>query len=117
MEFKPVATNTTPAPRPQRLFHSLPSALSSLRTFVASLGSKGYLLAVGAIVLLVGSALSQHFMTSRNLISVLITASVVSVLAVGQYLVIVTGGIDLSVGAVAAVSSVIVGLALQQGTP
>ncbi|MEV7634402.1 ABC transporter permease [Microbacterium sp. NPDC089318] len=117
MEFKPVATNTTPAPRAQRLIHSLPSALSSLRTFVTSLGSKGYLLAVGAIVLLVGSALSQHFMTSRNLISVLITASVVSVLAVGQYLVIVTGGIDLSVGAVAAVSSVIAGLALQQGTP
>jgi ribose transport system permease protein len=117
MEFKPVATNTTPIPPARRLAQSLPSALTSLRTFVASLGSKGYLLAVGAIVLLVGSALSQHFMTSRNLISVLITASVVSVLAVGQYLVIVTGGIDLSVGAVAAVSSVIAGLALQQGTP
>jgi ribose transport system permease protein len=117
MEFKPVATNTTQIPPARRLSPSLPSALTSLRTFVASLGSKGYLLAVGAIVLLVGSALSQHFMTSRNLISVLITASVVSVLAVGQYLVIVTGGIDLSVGAVAAVSSVIAGLALQQGIP
>jgi ribose transport system permease protein len=112
-----VATNTTPPPTARKPFRNLPGAVTSLRTFASSLGSKGYLLAVGAIVLLVGSALSQHFMTSRNLISVLITASVVSILAVGQYLVIVTGGIDLSVGAVAAVSSVIVGLALQQGAP
>lgn len=89
----------------------------AVKEFAASLGSKGYLLVVGAIVLIVGSAVSPYFFTSRNLVAVLITASVVSVLAVGQYLVIVTGGIDLSVGAVAALSSVAVGLTLQQGVP
>lgn len=89
----------------------------AVKDFATSLGSKGYLIVVGALVLIVGSALSPYFLTQRNLVTVLITASVVSVLAVGQYLVIVTGGIDLSVGAVAALSSVAVGLTLQQGIP
>ena len=110
-----MALNTSSRPQTGKQLPGLPTALNSVSTIFTSLGSKGYLLAVGAIVLLIGSALSQHFFTSRNLVSVLITASVVSVLAVGQYLVIVTGGIDLSVGAVAAVSSVLAGLALQQG--
>jgi ribose transport system permease protein len=93
------------------------SAIKAMKGFVASFGSKGYLIVVAALVLIVGSALSPYFLTERNLVAVLITASVVSVLAVGQYLVIVTGGIDLSVGAVAALSSVAVGLTLQQGVP
>jgi ribose transport system permease protein len=89
----------------------------SWREAVGSLGSKAYLFAVTAIVMLVGSALSPYFLTSRNLVAVLITASVVSVLAVGQFMVIVTGGIDLSVGSVAALSSVVGALMLQQGLP
>jgi ribose transport system permease protein len=93
------------------------SRLDTLRESFGSLGSKAYLFAVTAIVMLVGSALSPFFLTSRNLVAVLITASVVSVLAVGQFMVIVTGGIDLSVGAVAALSSVVGALMLQQGLP
>ena len=118
MEFKPVAPIPPHSP-PARRLTSRPAVRPQCRSGHSSARSapRDICWLVGAIVLLVGSALSQHFMTSRNLISVLITASVVSVLAVGQYLVIVTGGIDLSVGAVAAVSSVIAGLALQQGTP
>lgn len=110
-----MALNTSPVLPPQPQTSRLSAAVNALRTFTSSLGSKGYLFVVGALVLAVGSVLSPYFMTSRNLIAVLITASVVSVLAVGQYLVIVTGGIDLSVGAVAALSSVTVGLALQAG--
>jgi ribose transport system permease protein len=88
---------------------------SRLRESVSALGSKAYLFIVTALVVVVGSALSPHFFTSRNLIAVLITASVVSVLAVGQFTVIVTGGIDLSVGSVAALSSVVAGIVLQHG--
>ncbi|MGY1590896.1 ABC transporter permease [Geodermatophilus sp. SYSU D00708] len=94
-----------------------PNRFTALRESVGSLGSKLYLFAVTAIVMLVGSALSPFFLTSRNLMAVLITASVVSVLAVGQFMVIVTGGIDLSVGSVAALSSVVGALMLQSGLP
>lgn len=82
-----------------------------------TLGPKAYLFSVALVVVLVGFILSPYFLTSRNLVSVLITASVVSILAVGQFMVIVTGGIDLSVGSVAALSSVVSAMALQQGMP
>lgn len=85
--------------------------------FWAALGPKAYLFSVALLVMLVGFILSPYFLTSRNLVSMLITASVVSILAVGQFMVIVTGGIDLSVGSVAALSSVVSALALQQGMP
>jgi len=75
------------------------------------------LFAVAVLVLIIGTILSPFFFTSRNLVAVLITASVVSVLAVGQFLVIVTGGIDLSVGSVAALSSVVAGLVLARHLP
>lgn len=82
-----------------------------------ALGTKAYLFTVGVLVVLIGFGLSPYFLTSRNLVAVLVTASVVSILAVGQFMVIVTGGIDLSVGSVAALSSVVSALALQNGVP
>ena len=90
------------------------SALARIRSAV---GTRGYLLLVLAGVMLAGTLLSPYFFTSRNLEEVLISASIVAVLAVGQFFVIVTGGIDLSVGSTAALSSVILGLSLQAGLP
>lgn len=60
-----------------------------------------------AIVSIVGASLSPFFLTEANLRNIVITGSVVSVLAVGQFIVIVTAGIDLSVGAVAALATVV----------
>jgi ribose transport system permease protein len=91
--------------------------LSHLREAFATLGPQAYLFLVLGAVLVVGSALSPFFLTERNLLAVLITASVVSVLAVGQLTVIVTGGIDLSVGSVAALSSVVAALLMRDGQP
>ncbi|MCW2840936.1 MAG: putative D-ribose transporter permease protein [Aeromicrobium sp.] len=88
-----------------------------LRRVWDALGTKAYLFSVALLVVLIGYVLSPYFLTSRNLVAVLITASVVSILAVGQFMVIVTGGIDLSVGSVAALSSVVSALALQNGMP
>jgi ribose transport system permease protein len=89
--------------------------VARVRNLAGALGSKAVLLAVTAVVLIVGSVASPHFFTTRNLTAVLITASVVSVLAVGQFKVIVTGGIDLSVGSVMALSSVVGAIVLKQG--
>jgi ribose/xylose/arabinose/galactoside ABC-type transport system permease subunit len=55
------------------------------------------------------------FLTSGNLVNVLRQVSMNGILAVGITFVILTGGIDLSVGAVVAVTSVIAGRMLDEG--
>lgn len=63
---------------------------------------------VGLIVLVLAlSLLSDSFLTGRNLVQVGIQAAVVAVLAFGQTFVIVAGGIDLSVGSVAAFTGIV----------
>ncbi|WP_170182374.1 ABC transporter permease [Blastococcus colisei] len=59
-------------------------------------------------MVLTGFIVSPNFLTSFNLQGLLSQAAVLGVLAIGQYVVIVAGGFDLSVGAVAAVSSIVV---------
>jgi len=55
------------------------------------------------------------FLTSGNLINVLRQVSMNGILAVGITFVILTGGIDLSVGSVVAVTSVIAGRMMEEG--
>ena len=57
------------------------------------------------------AVLEPVFLTPRNIGNVLAQTSVICVLAMGQFLVIVTRGVDLSVGAVVALSSVVGALA------
>lgn len=56
------------------------------------------------IICLVFSYLSPYFMTTRNMLNIFSQVSEIGIMAVGAALVIVIGGIDLSVGAVLAVS-------------
>src|SRR5690348_8473510 len=66
------------------------------------------ILAFGALFLLVifFSLWSPYFFNFDNFNNILIATSVVAVLALGETFVIVTGGIDLSIGTVMTVSSV-----------
>ena len=50
---------------------------------------------------------SPQFLSSNNLFNLIVQASVVTVIAVGMTLVIITAGIDLSVGSVAALAGVV----------
>lgn len=59
---------------------------------------------------------SEVFLTSQNIINILRQISINGILAVGMTFVILTGGIDLSVGSVVAITGVIVGSLLQNGT-
>ena len=65
---------------------------------------------------LVGSLLSPLFLTSANLTNVLQQSAFIGVLALGQYLVILTGGIDLSVGSLLALSTMVGALVMPQGS-
>ena len=58
------------------------------------------------------SILSPYFLTANNLLNLLDQSVVVGIVAIGMSFVILTGGIDLSVGSVAGLTGVVLGLAL-----
>jgi len=68
-----------------------------------------------AIVIIMSFA-SPVFMTSKNIVNIIRQISINGIIAVGMTFVILTGGIDLSVGSVVAITSVICGYLLEQGT-
>ncbi|GAA1802250.1 ABC transporter permease [Agromyces neolithicus] len=63
-------------------------------------GSLQQLLAFASLIVIVAvfSFLSPHFFTTNNLVSILTAATVTGILALGTTFVIITGGIDLSIG-------------------
>lgn len=61
--------------------------------------------------------LTPHFLTVSNLLNVAEQTSINAVVAVGMTYVIVSGGIDLSVGSLVALSGVVLGVLLQGGQP
>ena len=71
-------------------------------------------LALGALVILLAffSLISEPFRTADNYVSILVATAVNGVLAMGVTFVIITGGIDLSVGTTMTLCSVVLGLAV-----
>src|SRR5881296_3878216 len=59
--------------------------------------------------------LTPHFLTVSNLLNVAEQTSINAIVAVGMTFVIISGGIDLSVGSIVALSGVVLGTALQSG--
>lgn len=68
--------------------------------FVRLRGSLQQLLAAASLIVIVAffSFASSHFFTANNLVSILTAATVTGILALGTTFVIITGGIDLSIG-------------------
>jgi len=63
------------------------------------------------------SFLSPQFLTVQNLLNLFLQATVIATIAVGMTLVILTAGIDLSVGSVLAFTAVVTADVLQTGIP
>ncbi len=61
--------------------------------------------------------LTPHFLTVSNLVNVVEQTSINAIVAVGMTFVILSGGIDLSVGSIVALTGVVLGTALQGGQP
>ncbi len=71
-----------------------------------------------AVLVVAMSLLSGDFLTAQNLLNVGVQAAVIAVLAFGVTFVIISGGIDLSVGSVAALSATVLAfLATVEGVP
>jgi ribose transport system permease protein len=60
---------------------------------------------------------SPYFMTFDNLMTVILQSSVIGILAIGVTFVIISAGIDLSVGAVLALAGMVIGKAVNGGLP
>jgi len=69
------------------------------------------------ILIIVLWILSPHFLTISNLLNVAQQTSINAVIAVGLTFVIISGGIDLSVGSILAFSGICLGSAMQSGFP
>ena len=80
----------------KRFFHTFRSEISMLIVFI--------------IFYIVMSVVSPAFNTKSNILNVLSQMSVVAIIAIGQTFVIVSGGIDLSVGTIVALSGMIGGM-------
>jgi ribose transport system permease protein len=74
-----------------------------------------FLSLIGLFVFL--SIASPYFLTTTNLASVVRQTAVINIMALGMTLVIVSGGIDLSVGAILAFSGVAGTMAMASGQP
>jgi ribose transport system permease protein len=73
---------------------------------------------ISLIALFVGlSIASPNFLTATNLSSVVRQTATISIMALGMTLVIVSGGIDLSVGAILAFAGTLGTMAIVAGAP
>jgi len=81
------------------------------------IGKYGNLIGLVFLIILTTALTNGTFFTQRNLINVLRQVSVNGILAVGMTLVIIIGGIDLSVGSVVALTGIVVALSQPLGTP
>lgn len=90
--MSPPATPPGPAPAPPRV----PLGQRIWRDYGSLIG----LLVIGAVL----SGLSDRFLTASNLINVARQVSINAIVAAGMTLVIITGGIDLSVGSTIALA-------------
>ena len=61
--------------------------------------------------------LTPHFLTISNLLNITQQTTINAIIAVGMTFVILSGGIDLSVGSIVALAGVVLGSALQAGQP
>ncbi|MDP5217318.1 ABC transporter permease [Ruegeria sp. 2205SS24-7] len=73
---------------------------------------------VTLVVLIIAfSFTSPAFLSVNNGLTILLQTSVIGLLAIGMTMVIITGGIDLSVGSILALAGVIAGLTIKMGLP
>lgn len=82
-------------------------------SFLFALTLLGLLILLWAVLTIA----TPNFLTERNLPNLMRQGSMIAILSVGQTFVIITAGIDLSVGAIVGFSTVVIAMLLQAGVP
>ncbi len=93
----------------ERTAHQWLSFTLPLQRLFVRIGVLPFLLVIALIVF---TALSDRFLTSENLITVARQTTYLAIVAMGQMLALLTGGFDLSVGKIVAITSVITALTM-----
>ena len=95
---------------------SAQTAATQGRRVIRFLGTHGILLAL-LLLLAIAAVLSPHFLTLGNLANVARNTSIVGVLGIGMTFVILTRGIDLSIGSLLGFTAIVFALLMQSGVP
>lgn len=74
-----------------------------------------YLYVSFTVIILVSSLMTPFFLSLTNIVNIFMQNSVITILSLGQLIVIITGGIDLSVGSIVALSSCLIAGLLNSG--
>ena len=90
------------------------NSLQTLQNYKIVKNYGGVLLALAVLVILF-SFLSPHFLNTNNLLTILSQVSIIAIMAFGMTFVLMIGEIDLSVGSIAALSGLFLGLMLSFG--
>ena len=104
-----MSAETTGAAAPRAATRTRLSALLKIR----ELNVLTALLVVGALI----SVFTPYFLTTDNLMGVFRSFSMIAIMSIGMVMVIITGGIDLSVGSVMGMASLITAIGFQNGLP
>jgi ribose transport system permease protein len=99
-------------PTAESIGSSLTTRLAAL-TRVRELNVFLALIVVGALI----SLATPYFLTTNNLMGVFRSFSMTAIMSIGMVMVIITGGIDLSVGSVMGLSSLVTALSFGAGLP
>jgi len=75
------------------------------------------LLAAWIVIVIVFAVLSPYFLTTRNFMNIGMAITVYGIAAVGATIVLISGGIDLTVGSVIGLASIAIGAMLTVGMP
>lgn len=94
-----------------------PVAVPAGRTPRRNLIMRFNLLFIFIALFVVASVSAPQFLTSQNMANLLQQSSLTGIVAIGMTVVILTSGIDLSVGSVAALSGMLVALLIGMGVP
>lgn len=86
-----------------------------MRNLISKIILKYGILSALILMCIILGTINSVFLTTDNLLNVLIQSSIIAIIAVGMTFVIISGGIDLSVGSVVALSSMVTGYALASG--
>ncbi|HXV41721.1 MAG TPA: ABC transporter permease, partial [Anaerolineae bacterium] len=103
-------------PPPSVLTHKTSSSnnlLSLLRSLNLTTGVS--LLGIYLLMGLVFAILTPFFLTTKNFVNIGQTLAVVGIVAIGETLVLIAGGVDISVGSVAALAGVIASMLWDNG--
>jgi ribose transport system permease protein len=89
-------------------------SIESRNTFLKVVKSYSLYLAFLAIFI-VFSSLNENFLSINNILNIIVQSAIIAIIAVGQTMVILTSGIDLSVGSIVGAVGIVIGLLMVAG--